>query len=225
MVCLNESALVLANGELGDADILRRRLQPLPFDFVIAADGGAHHAAALDLNIDRVVGDFDSLPSAGLDALEQHGAARVQHPADKDETDLELALLEALHAGATQAVVLGATGGRLDMTLSNVGLLLHPALHRLSVQLWIGADTAYLLRPPGGEIIGAVGDRISLIPLGGEAGGITTHGLAFPLAAETLTVGPARGVSNRVALPGPHVDLGSGALLVVHSPSRSFPEA
>jgi len=216
-------ALIFANGDLGDPAVLRMRLQPLHFDIVVAADGGARHAAALGLNVDRVVGDFDSLPAEARDELARRGAALLPSPAGKDETDLELALLDAFQAGVKQAVVLAAAGGRLDMTLANVGLLLHPALRGMTIQLWIGLETAYLLLPPGGDILGVVGDRVSLIPLGGEARGITTHGLAFALAAETLTVGPARGVSNRVATPHPQVELASGALLVVHAPGEELP--
>lgn len=215
-------ALVLANGDLGDAAILRRRLQPMHFDLVIAADGGARHAAALGLTVDRVVGDFDSLPPGREDAS-RRGAVYRQSPIAKDETDLELALLDAVEAGATQAVVLAATGGRLDMTLANVGLLAHPALQGMAIQIWIGAETASLLLPPGGEIQGVIGDRVSLIPLGGAAGGITTHGLTFPLMAESLAIGQARGVSNTVAQVAPRVDLVSGALLVVHGPGEELP--
>ena len=216
-------ALIFANGDLGDPAVLRTRLEPLHFDIVVAADGGARHAAAVGLTVDRVVGDFDSLPLPARDDLARRGAALLQSPTGKDETDLELALLDALQAGAKHAVVLAAAGGRLDMTLANVGLLMHPALRGMAIQLWIGRDTAYLLLPPGGNILGDVGDRVSLIPLGGEATGITTHGLAFPLAAETLAVGPARGVSNRVAQSAPRVELASGALLVVHSPELDLP--
>jgi thiamine pyrophosphokinase len=216
-------ALILANGDLGDPALLRTRLQPLRFDMVIAADGGARHAAALGLTVDRIVGDLDSLSAEASHELARRGTALLASPAAKDETDLELALLDALQIGARQAVVLGAAGGRLDMTLSNVGLLLHPELRPMAIQLWVGLETASLLLPPGGDIRGAVGDRVSLIPLGGEARGITTHGLAFPLVAETLTVGPARGVSNRVATPHPRVEFASGALLVVHAPHEELP--
>jgi thiamine pyrophosphokinase len=190
---------------------------------VIAADGGARYAAALGLTVDRVVGDFDSLSAEASDELARRGTALLASPPAKDETDLELALLDALQAGAKHAVVLAAAGGRLDMTLSNVGLLLHPALRGMAIQMWIGRETLYLLLPPGGDVLGDIGDRVSLIPIGGEARGITTHGLAFPLVAETLTVGPARGVSNRVEAPRPRVELAAGALLVVHSPQLELP--
>jgi thiamine pyrophosphokinase len=216
----HRKALILANGQLGQPDVVRRRLARLRFDDIIAADGGARHAAALGLTVDRIVGDFDSLTQAERDELRQSGATSLQRPRSKDETDLELALLDAADVGATEMVVLGAAGGRLDMTLANVGLLLHPSLRGHSIQLWDAWETAYLLFPPGGEILGSVGDRVSLLPLGGEARGITTHGLAYPLASETLSVGPARGVSNRVATPNPSVELASGALLIVHAPAE-----
>jgi thiamine pyrophosphokinase len=218
-------ALILANGELGELAVLLKRLRSRPFDVVIAADGGARHAASLGLTVDRVVGDFDSLLPAAHDSLARNGAALLQHPSGKDETDLELALLEAAQSGATQAVVVGAAGGRLDMTLANVGLLMHPALQAMAIQYWIEQETAYLLLPPGGDILGNVGDRVSLIPLGGEATGITTRCLTFPLAGETLAVGPARGVSNRISLPAPRVEFASGALLVVHSPQEELPRS
>jgi thiamine pyrophosphokinase len=211
-------ALIFANGDLGSPAVLRARLQPLRFAFVVAADGGARHAAAFGLPVDIVVGDFDSLPSTDRSRLSQSGAAFVQRPVAKDETDLELALMESVRIGATAAVVLGAVGGRLDMTLANVCLLLHPGLQGLAIQLWNGPETAYLLLPPGGDILGDVGDRVSLVPLSGEATGITTHGLEFPLTGETLPVGPARGISNRVASPHPRVELATGAVLIVHGP-------
>jgi thiamine pyrophosphokinase len=183
-------ALIFANGDLGDPAILRIRLQTLHFDIVVAADGGARHAAALDLTVDRVVGDFDSLPLPARDQLAQRGAALLQSPTGKDETDLELALLDALQAGVDQAVVLAAAGGRLDMTLANVGLLLHPALREMAIQLWMNWETISLLLPPGGKNTGDVGDRVSLIPLGGEGAG--SRLTAWPSHSETLAVGPAR---------------------------------
>ena len=211
-------ALILANGDLGDPNLLRRRLQPLAFDLVIAADGGTRHAAAVGRTVDLVVGDFDSLPADERARWSERGATFAHHPAEKDETDLELALLEAARRGATEMVVLGAVGGRLDMTLANVGLLLHPSLQGLAIHLWNGEETAHLLLPPGGEIPGEIGDRVSLIPLGGEATGITTYGLTFPLSREALPVGPARGISNRVASSHSRVELATGALLIVHAP-------
>jgi thiamine pyrophosphokinase len=67
------------------------------------------------------------------------------------------------------------------------------------------------------EIAGQPGDIVSLIPLGGDAQGIVTEGLLYPLRDEPLVSGPARGISNVMTEPFARVTLRGGALLVVHS--------
>ncbi|MDW8327794.1 MAG: thiamine diphosphokinase [Anaerolineales bacterium] len=212
-------AIIFANGELPEPAAVRGLIQP--DDLLIAADGGARHCRALGLTPHLVIGDFDSLDAAELGALEQAGATLRQHPRDKDETDLELALLEAAARGASYLVVLGAFGGRLDMTLANIQLLLHPKLAGVRVELRHGAETARLIRPPGGVIAGAPGDTVSLLPLDGDASGIVTHGLRYPLRGEALVSGPARGVSNVLIEPQAHITLTNGRLLIIHSAQRS----
>ncbi len=213
-------AVILANGDLAEPRVLRSRLAGLQPPLVIAADGGSRHAHRLGLRVDVLIGDQDSIEPEELARLRAEGTQVITHPRDKEETDLELALVYATQAGFAGIVVLGAVGNRLDMTLANVFLLLHPALRAARVQLWQGHDTAFLAQPPGAEIAGESGDRVSLIPLGGEAQGVETRGMVFPLRGEALATGPARGISNRIALPGAAVRLTQGALLIVHHPAR-----
>jgi thiamine pyrophosphokinase len=141
-------------------------------------------------------------------------------PAEKDETDLELALLEAVKRGAEHIIVLGTSGGRLDMVLANMLLLAHPALSHTRSELWIDYQTAWLIRAPGSDILGQRGDTISLIPVAGDALSVTTSYLRYPLNHETLTFGPARGVSNLMDADTAHITLRSGLLLIVHTPGR-----
>jgi thiamine pyrophosphokinase len=205
--------IIFANGELAEPDSVRDRLQP--DDVLIAADGGARHCLALGLTPHRVVGDFDSLTANELAELRGHGVTVEQHPRGKDETDLELALLAAQRLGAAHIAILGALGGRLDMTLANILLLAHPQLAELRIEIWHGAQTAWLIRPPGDEVTGQPGDTLSLIPLNGDAAEVTTRGLHYPLRGETLAFGPARGVSNVLIAATARVSLGSGLLLAV----------
>jgi len=215
------TALVLANGDLAEPDVIRKRLGHLPARWVIAADGGCAHARTLDLHVDVLIGDLDSIEGPSVERLRSDGAQIIRHPPGKDETDLELALLKARDLGAAEIVVLGAIGNRLDMTLSNVMLLLHPAFQPAQVALWHGRETAFVLRPPGGEVPARKGDGVSLVPLAGNAAGVSTEGLAFPLNDETLQVAAARGVSNVVTYEPPRVRLAHGALLVVIRPQAA----
>lgn len=218
---MTDRAIVLSNGTIEDVALLRERLAGWDDAAVIAADAGLRHAEALGLTADLVVGDFDSLDADQLELLEAAGVEIHALPPAKDETDLELALLEAAARGARQIVVLGAIGGRLDMTVANLLLLTHPRLVDVRVEVWYGAQTAWLIRPPGEGVTGKAGDTLSLIPLGGDAHGVTTTAMAYPLIDEVLAYGPARGVSNVMESDHGHVALRKGMLLAVHTPGHA----
>src|SRR5436305_14191603 len=104
------AAIVFAgNGRVEPA--VRARL-PQPAD-VIAADSGLTVASALGLAVDHLVGDLDSVDPAAVEAAEAGGTTVDRHPAEKDATDLELALDAALTRGARRVAVVDAGGDRL----------------------------------------------------------------------------------------------------------------
>lgn len=188
-------------------------------DWIIGANGGAARALAWGLLPDLVIGDMDSLPETARSILVAVGCRFVEHPRAKDETDLELALVHAVQEGAQEIVVLGALGGRLDHTLANILLLALPSLAGVSVRIAEGDQQALLAH--SGEIIeleGAPGDLVSLVPLGGDACGVTTRGLAWALEEDTLRFGSSRGVSNEMTSGKAGIRVGEGLLLVVHGP-------
>ncbi len=181
---------------------------------VIAADSGVDLAHALGLHVDVAVGDFDSVTPAGLARAEDDGAAIERHPADKDATDLELALDRAVELGAARAVVVGGAGGRLDHLLAGVLLLGSPRYASLELEARLGPARAYVVRDAC-RLRGTPGELVSLLPLNGDADGVTTRGLRFPLHAETLSAGSTRGVSNVLDEPEAHVSVERGALLAL----------
>ena len=216
-------ALVLADGPVEPADAIERAWSGWAdgVDLVVAADGGARHAAALGWRIDRWVGDGDSIDPRLLDALAADGVPVERASTDKDETDAELALLAAIAAGAARITILGALGGeRLDHELGNVWLLGHPALEGRDARL-VGATTRVRLAGPGAtDLGGRVGDLVSLLPFGGDALGITTTGLRYPLRDEPLLGGPSRGLSNVRDDPAARLTIREGRLLIVEAPAR-----
>lgn len=189
---------------------------------VIAADGGLAKTRALGLRPDLLVGDLDSLAPADATEAARTGTEILRAVTDKDESDTELALLEAVRRGASRITVLGALGGpRLDHALANIWLLAHPALARVEITLLDGESRVRLLAGPGAyPVPGEPGATVSLLPLGGDAEGITTRGFRYPLRDEPLRTGPARGLSNVRAGPDASVTLREGRLLVVEVASR-----
>jgi thiamine pyrophosphokinase len=198
---------------------------------VVAADGGARHAVALGVAIDRWVGDGDSLGPAELAELAAAGVSIALSPADKDESDTELAIRTALDDDPSAIVIVGALGGpRIDHALANVGLLGLPSLVGRRVALLDARSRIRLVQAPGGDgsavgasLAGSPGSLVSLLPFGADVAGVTTRGLVYPLAEERLPVGTTRGLSNVVAAQGATVTVRSGRLLVIESPATLRP--
>jgi len=177
---------------------------------VIAADGGAELARTLGLRVDLVVGDLDSISAetlAGIEHVERHAA-------EKDATDLELALGAALKLEPERVLVLGGGGGRLDHLLGELLLLAAEAYAGVRVDAQFGAAAVHVVR---GErtLHGRPGDLISLLAVHARASGIVTDGLVYPLRRETLEPGSSRGVSNVFAEPRARISLEGGVLLAV----------
>ncbi|HZC33331.1 MAG TPA: thiamine diphosphokinase [Candidatus Bathyarchaeia archaeon] len=211
-------ALILADGAVPEPAALDRSWPGWDegIDLVIAADGGARHAAALGRPIDLWVGDGDSLGAAGIEALRAAGVPIELARVDKDESDTELAIVAAARAGASRVTILGALGGaRVDHGLANVWLLAHQALAGRDVALVDDAARIRLLSAGRHDLGGRIGDLVSLFPFGGDAGGMTTRGLRYPLTDEGLRSGPARGLSNVRDAADAAITVGSGQVLVV----------
>ncbi len=208
-------------------------LAPGPHDLVIAADRGAQHALSWGWPVHTLIGDLDSLPEALAKELERAGTQALTAPREKDETDTELALNRALTLAPEEIILCGALRGRTDHLLANVSLLLRPDLAATSVILADGPETVRLLRSAEDGaaaqtwLAGRPGDLVSLLPWAGDAEGITTEGLYYPLQNETLFLGRSRGVSNVMLGPRASVSLRRGALFVIHValPADPFPQA
>jgi thiamine pyrophosphokinase len=219
--------LVVADGDVGTRTALDAAWPGWSdgIDLVIAADGGLVRARELGAAPGLLVGDLDSLPAAEVDAALAGGVEVRRASVDKDESDTELALLEAIGRGATRITVLGAFGGpRLDHALANVWLLGHPALAGVEVTLLDARWRAGLVSASGPDgapverrLPGPEGGLVSLLPHGGDVTGITTHGLRYPLLDEPLVVGPARGLSNVRTSPDAWVRVRAGRLLVIET--------
>lgn len=186
-------------------------------DMYIAADSGAAAALAQGCIPAFVVGDFDSLDEATLQRLREQGSQLIPVAVEKDETDTELAVQFAIEQGASEITLLGAFGGeRFDHTMANVLLL--AGFETPPLRIIDGPSTCWLLRGPGHTTIaGSEGDLLSLLPLTGDARGIRTRGLYYPLRGETLSFGKPRGVSNVLTTAQAEVSLESGLLLIIHT--------
>jgi thiamine pyrophosphokinase len=207
--------VVVASGELGRSDAAWLA----DAELLIAADGGAGSLDRLGRRPDLLVGDLDSLAPADVERLVAAGTRVERHPVDKEASDTELSVEAAVAAGATRVMVLGAFGGhRFDHELANVLLLADPALAGHDVRAARDGTVVRALHGGGRLALdGVVGDLVTLLPVGGDAVGVTTHGLRWPLDDATLHIGRSRGLSNVVTAVPASVELAGGTLLVIET--------
>jgi thiamine pyrophosphokinase len=210
--------LIVADGDVPPRAAVDRLLGGKP-ELVIAADGGALKAEALGYPPRVVVGDADSLATSDVERFRAAGAEIVIRPADKDESDTELALNEALSRGAARVVIVGAFGGRrLEHTLANILLLASERLTGRDICMADGTSTLRVMHNRETlDLAGSVGDYVSLLPLTWHVSGVTTVGLRYALTREMLEQGPARGLSNELTTSAATIQIDQGRLAVVHT--------
>jgi thiamine pyrophosphokinase len=210
---MEKRAVIFVNGNLPNAAAAKELITPT--DFLLAVDGGTRHALALGLLPTVVIGDLDSLDAANRPALEREGVQIIPYPADKDETDLELALDYLTQRDYKRILLVAALGGRLDQTLGNLALLTAESRSGLDLRLDDGAEEVFFIRTQA-QVRGRNGEIVSLIPWGAPVNGIRTEGLRWSLRNETLYPHKTRGISNEMTGSLAKIQIENGLLLVVH---------
>ena len=205
--------VLFANGELTAPDKIRTLLNDS--DFLVAVDGGLSHLERLGLTPNLIIGDLDSADPEQIQDLRTRGVEIRTFAADKNETDLELALNAALEMAPAAIRVVAALGGRLDQTLANIFLLTRPDLANIDIRLIDGQTEVFLIRQSA-TITGKIGQGVSLLPLRGPVTGIHTEGLRYELNDETLFPEMTRGISNQMASPTARITIQTGLLLCIH---------
>jgi thiamine pyrophosphokinase len=171
---------LLGGGALGAGD-LALALSRAPV--LVAADGGARHAAAAGHTPRAVIGDMDSIGSAA-----PLFGGRLHPIAEQDSTDFDKALR---NIDAPLVLAAGFTGGRLDHELA--------AFHVLAARpdrrcVLIGAESVVFLCPPEITLDLSAGEPFSLFPMG-EVGCIS-RGLRWPTAGLAFSPAGRIGTSN-----------------------------
>jgi thiamine pyrophosphokinase len=197
---------LVGNGAGGSELFLRRQLEAC--DQVIAVDGGLIKLGELGITPHLIIGDFDSTPPSLLARFSS--IPTYSHPRDKDFSDMELALEEALGRHPDKIILLAATGDRIDHSLANLFLLLkHPELVSIETE----TETLYAItgiykhsfRP---------GQTLSFFSLNGEAKGVTTKGLKWNLQNAKVD-SQFYSLSNEVLDEEVEIQIGAGKLLLV----------
>ena len=205
-------AFIYSGGEIYPENITEH---PKARDLCIAADSGFANAKALGERVDIALGDFDSL-GGGADSIPEE-IEKMTVPAEKDETDTQLAVNVALAKGADEIVIIGGLSGRLDHTLSNLAIL--EALFDLGVHAVItdGRNRARYIRSTSTLLPKSGYKYLSLIAGDEKVKGVSVEGCKYPLKNKALTRKYQYTVSNEIIENCALVSVRRGGLFVIES--------
>lgn len=207
--------LVVGSGSLTDYSLLKERFNWA--DLVIAADGGAIHLHKAKLKPHVLLGDFDSVSDEVLKIIQREKSIEIlSFPAKKDYTDMELAIDLALQRGASEFVIMGASGTRLDHTISNIHMLYMLLERNIPGCIEDDNNQVYLIKDRI-SLKKQEGRKVSLLAISDCVRGLTTSGLSYPLEEAVLSLGRSLGVSNEFCEEYATITIKEGLLLVLIS--------
>ena len=185
---------------------------------VLAADSGVRHAPALGLAVDSWIGDFDSTTPALARKFES--LPRKIFSRDKDKTDGELAIDEAISRGCNSFVMVGAFGGpRTDHALLHGLQALEIRKRGYAIVLTSGNEEAWPVLPGTERFDIEAGAIFSLIGFGALEN-VTITAAKWPLEDRFVTAGSSLTLSN-VATGPVTVTIGKGEGLFIAGSSPS----
>jgi thiamine pyrophosphokinase len=215
---MNMRGLIITGGSIQDkfaCEIIKSG----GFELITAADSGMDFLYRNHITPDIIVGDFDSADSDSLDYYRQH--SRVEfcrlNP-EKDDTDTEFAIRDAISRGMTELTILGGTGNRIDHVLGNIALLgigietdvgieildEHNRIRMINQSMVISKKEQY-------------GTFISLIPYSDQVKNLTLTGFRYNLTDYTMGGFNSLGISNKIVDDVAEIIFTDGILLVIES--------
>lgn len=210
--------VIVSGGKIED-DFALEWMKEKVYDCIIAADSGMNFLYRNGIVPDIIAGDFDSVDDDSLDEFSSLPDVEILrlNPV-KDDTDTEFVIREAIRRGATEITLLGATGTRLDHVLANVYLLGIGLEAGVSMEIVDAHNrirmTDDVLQISKAEQFGAY---VSVLPVKGDAKGVTLEGMKYPLRDADVRCFSSLGVSNEIIEEVTRISVKQGALLVIES--------
>lgn len=210
-----KTACLVLNGQLDDCDYIREVMNYNTYELIIAVDGGANHLYRLGIMPNYILGDLDSIEDDIREYYEASDVVFKNFPTKKDETDAELAVWLVEEVGLLGIDIYAALGGRIDHELANIQLLYYILDRGMYPRIISEHEEIYILKNDEMTLKGNIGDIVSILPIRGDARGITLVNMEYSVEELDLKYSVTRGISNVMVAQDAHINVRDGCLLVI----------
>ena len=208
---------IFFNGVLDDYDKISKILKEENYSYIICADGGANHTYKMGIIPDYIIGDLDSVEKEVVEYYREKGVEFKEFPTKKDETDSELCVHLAKILGSDSVDMYSALGGRIDHTLANVKLLYYIKKEGMTPRIINENEIMYVMENERFILKGKKGETISVVPIKGDANGMTLEKLEYPLKDFSMEYSRPMGISNVMLEDEAVIEIKDGAAIIIRN--------
>ncbi|MDE4086342.1 thiamine diphosphokinase [Planococcus maritimus] len=185
----------------------------------IGVDAGVMTLLGIGIEPVEAIGDFDSVTDSEYEKIRSAFPSLERSPAEKDESDTELALNKAMHYNPDTVIVTGVTGGRLDHYMAALHIVFDYQRSYPHIDFMIvNKQNRIRFMEPGTFQLKAdqAFKYVSFYPFAEEVSGFTIEGVKYPVKEERIPFGSTRFISNEL-LEEAKLEFTGGHLIVIES--------
>lgn len=208
---------IILNGDIKDYKVTKDIILKENYDYIICADGGANHIYNMELIPNYIIGDLDSIDNNIIKYYKECNVKFEKFPAKKNETDSEICIYLAQKLKAKKIHLMGALGGRIDHTIANINLLYYIKCKGIVPTIISEKEEMYIAMNEEIIINGEKGNVISVIPINGDAEGVTLNNLEYPLEDYYMKFSVPLGISNVMIDNTCNIKVDKGSLIIVRN--------
>ena len=207
--------LVVSGGKAPSKELLQKYIKKSKY--IIAADSGCECLYNIGIYPNLLVGDFDSINNDILNKVKNNVEEVLQFPPEKDYTDTEIAVIEAMKRGARKIYLLGATGNRLDHMLGNIGLILTYKKKGINIEIIDDKNVMYLAEN-NMKLFGEYGENIGFHAVSDIVKNFKIKGAKYDISdGYDMNLLDPRAICNEFLNTPIEISFEKGELLVIHS--------
>ena len=215
--------LIITGGNLNQS-LIKEFLNQRNVEKIICVDGALTLCNQMNLSIDYLVGDYDTVSEDLINEYRKRVQAGeiktkiLSFQPEKDETDTQLAISLALQLGAKEIYLMGATGTRMDHVLANIHLLKKPLDEKVDAYILDEHNRIYLKDCSFQiEKNKVYGHYFSLIPFGNKVKAVTLAGFKYNTDSIDFLLGNSLGVSNELLMEKGSITFQEGTFIVIEA--------
>ena len=209
MINDSRKCILFTGGVINDYNALKININA--DDYVICADSGYNHARNMNIRVDTLIGDFDS-----LDYNTDNVNEIIRYPKEKDDTDTMLAIKHALKKGYDNFEIFGAMGNRFDHSYANIQSLDYLVENKAFGKIVNENEELYIIKNSTVQIEQRKDYVLSVFSYTNTASGVSEKGVKYPLDNVIVTQNFPIGISNEITDKFAEITVKDGKLLIIH---------